>query len=341
MAKNNRSNTTYKDVRTLKKTARYALASENDTSTTLSRSNNQKHSRTTRLKGFEDGAFVRSLRLQIERALEKYPPADNGQRIILPPCSPRNRCGCGLCPRCMRQLRLRLLSFARDSNFHVRQWKFVTIRPDSYTIDPGDSRAFGKLKDRPEILRFLQIIRRSYMIEAQRHSTLSPLLLIGSLETVYNLVANRPTGKPFHLHFLVPAILSDDVIQEAAARCFRNGRTSKWEISTAVDIQPVKPGFESFRRVLSYCVKQPLRRKSRHNQADRFGKQQKLKSNELAELANNLGPHGCTGRLILAGLRYEGGHFRLLGVKSTSNNDVRENTDERSYGATAVTRDDV
>lgn len=307
----------------------------------LSRPDHRKSKGKKPPKGFEEGWFARDLRRRVEKALEKYPFAQGIERIVMPACSPAKRCNSGLCPRCIRQFRLRIVSFARAQRLHHQQWKFVTIRPDDYTVAPGDNHPFGKLKDRPEILRLIQILRRAYIAQSKKLTPLPPFFSIGSIETVYNLVGNRPTGKPFHLHFLVSATLSDDVIEKAAERCFRIAGAAKWQSPDAVFIDLVKPGWENFARVLTYCVKQPFRRKSRRDAADRFGMQQKLKSNELAELANNLGPHGCTGRVILAGLRYEGGKFRMLGVKSTSNNKVREGTDNHSNGASAVRRGDV
>lgn len=222
-------------------------------------------------------------------------------------CRVGRRCRSGLCPVCVRLLRVRLLRFSVRSKFDRRDWYFVTVFVDGWTKPPGDMTPFGKLRDHPLIGNLKRQLRRT----AEGH-----LIVIGSIETQYSVVDNVPRGKPFHLHLMISGA-SAQTISSAVATCLPPDP----KVVQSVRIRRDGPTVEDLLRALSYAFKQPFWKKSKR-EGMTIPRRQSPKPAELAELIANLGVHGWGGRLILVGVRFEGGAFRLTTkLSSTSSCD--------------------
>ncbi|MER8639326.1 hypothetical protein [Mesorhizobium sp. M1365] len=216
-------------------------------------------------------------------------------------CSEAVRCRGGLCPRCIRQLRANLLDFLEAERLHLLSWHFVTIRVAGWKVEPGDDRPFGPLSDHPYIYNLKTKFRRM---------NLPGLVIFGSIETVYNTVANVPAGKPFHLHLMISG--ASEVEIETAVKA----TIPPSDDIVPLDIISVPPTDADFFELASYAFKQSLLKRSKIQEADR-GAMQPLNAAERRELIGNLGVHGWQQRLILLGIRCDNGPFRLIANLST------------------------
>jgi hypothetical protein len=222
-------------------------------------------------------------------------------------CRKGGRCHDGRCPVCIRILRRKLLLFAIRSELHRLRWYFVTIFIEGWIVPPGDTSPFGKLRDHLLIENFKRQLRRKVGPD---------LIVIGSIETEYRLLDNEPRGKPFHLHLMISGT-SEETIKKAARTCF----PADPAVVESVRADPVLGNVEDFLWALSYAFKQPFWKKSKRRGMTKAPRQWP-KPAELAELVSNLGVHGWTGRLILVGIRFEGGEFRrTTNLSSTSSCD--------------------
>lgn len=221
-------------------------------------------------------------------------------------CSTKKRCNSGLCPLCIRALRMRFVEFLHQEALHERKWFFVTAYIRGWTKKPGDMRAFGRLRDNLEIKAFVRRLR---------HLKVPNFMLIGAIETVWRTIDNEATGKPFHLHFMISGPSEPQIKQ--AARGFDLDRSAKGQ---PLRVEAVPPGWEDFRNAATYTVKQPFWKYSYHGEPSRK-KRAFPNRRELHELISNLGPHPVSGRLAFVGMRYDHGRFRLTSnVKSVSAN---------------------
>ncbi len=75
------------------------------------------------------------------------------------------------------------MNFAMRKRLFEREWRFVTIDIEGWTVPSGDMRPFGKLRDHHVIKAALRKLQRMRS---------APFLAIGSIETVYRTVANKP-----------------------------------------------------------------------------------------------------------------------------------------------------
>ncbi|MER8661289.1 hypothetical protein NKH34_09120 [Mesorhizobium sp. M1148] len=217
-------------------------------------------------------------------------------------CTEAERCRGGLCPRCIRQLRVNLLDFLESERLHLLCWHFVTIRVEGWKVEPGNLEPFGRLHDHPYIYNLMTKFRRM---------KLPGLVVFGSIETVYNTVANIPTGKPFHLHLMVSG--ASEVKIDTAVKA----TIPLSDDIVPLDIRPVSPTDADFFEAASYAFKQPLLKRSKIREGDR-GALQRPNAAERCELISNLGMHGWQGRLILLGIRCDNGQFRLTADLSTT-----------------------
>ncbi|MGN6146518.1 MAG: hypothetical protein ACTHOP_23365 [Mesorhizobium sp.] len=193
-------------------------------------------------------------------------------------------------------MRINLLNFLWENHLDRRAWLFVTIRVEGWTVAPGDMRRFGKLRDHHLIEAFLTRLRRLGRPE---------ILVFGSIETVYGVVGNIPRGKPFHLHLMITGLTAEE-LETLIRAAFPLSVTDV----APLDVQAVESTVADFVGVASYAFKLPFWKKSSVTPSSK-PKRQWPKAAELRELISNLGVHGWTGRLILQGLRCDGGKFRL------------------------------
>lgn len=246
---------------------------------------------------FEKRKSCKEQRLKVENAIEiaqnltqkKFPFSKN--------CIKSEKCNSGFCPVCCRSLRHKLLRFAHEQNWQERNWLFVTIFVEGWTISPQDYTCFGNLRDNKTIKNLKQRIRR-----LNQPNT----LVFGSIETVFKTISNTPAGKPFHLHLMVSGI--DKTALEA---CIRKALNVDSSVAIPLLIKEVKKTTSDFARVASYTFKQPLWKKSYSGLNDVHGKKQYPKTREMAELIANMGAHASSERLILMGLRFHGGTFQI------------------------------
>ncbi|RUV37508.1 DUF927 domain-containing protein [Mesorhizobium sp. M7A.F.Ca.MR.148.00.0.0] len=219
-------------------------------------------------------------------------------------CSPKKRCYSGLCPLCIRALRVRFVEFLDQERLDKHQWFFVTAYMRGWTKKPGDVGAFGQLGSHHSIKAFIQRLHR---VRAP-----DPLMLIGAIETVWRTNDNEPTGKPFHLHFMISGRSEEQI--KKCARGFDLDRT----VATELRVEAVKAGWEDFCKAATYTVKQPFWKYSYHGLGPRKERQFPNRR-ELGELICNLGPNRTAGRLAFAGMQYKHGRFELTpNVKSMS-----------------------
>ena len=246
---------------------------------------------------FESSAVTLAMRKRARAATVKLAVDFDGPKIRLGTCTRKNRCRSGLCPICVRRLRIKLMRFLDRGGLSARQWWHVTIKVADWTIAPGDVSPFGALRDRSEIKAFAGRLRRV---------SLGTLVLLGSVEVVFKTVANRPVGKVFHAHFVVSGVTKSQISDAA-----RNSFKPDLDAPRPFDIQPVGHEQSDFVRVASYSFAQPYWKTAYVDEGSRRGISQFPKTNELAELIGNLGPHPWNGRLIMIGMRFDRGTFRL------------------------------
>ncbi|RWH69495.1 MAG: DUF927 domain-containing protein [Mesorhizobium sp.] len=226
------------------------------------------------------------------RALAAAPTT---KQYIAEKCTNKQRCNSGLCPLCIRSLRVRFVEFLHQEQLHERQWFFVTAYIRGWTKKPGDLRTFGKLAAHPAIKAFVQRLRRL---------NTPNLMLIGAIETVWRTNDNVPTGKPFHLHFMISGP------SEAQIKRSAGGFDRDRSVLRALRVEAVKPGWEDFRDAATYTVKQSFWKYSYFGLGPEKRRQFPSRR-ELSELICNLGPHLVSGRLVFVGIRYEHRRFRL------------------------------
>lgn len=218
-------------------------------------------------------------------------------------CRNAQPCRSGLCPKCIRQLRVQLLNFLEDEQLHHRDWYLVTIRVEGWKVAPGDCTQFEALRDHRLIENLLTRFRRM---------RLPGLLIFGSIETVHITVANVPVEKPFHLHLMISGATAEQI--QAAIRA--TIPLDPTDVRPLL-IDPVQPTRKDFFRAASYAFKHPLQKKSKRSAED-HGRRQSLRAAERRELMQNLGVHGWTGRLVLLGLRCDVGVFRVTASLSAT-----------------------
>lgn len=198
-------------------------------------------------------------------------------------------CGSGLCPRCTRVVRRNLIDFGWKHRLSERPWYFVTIRFAGGWRNPGDFTPFGPLNARSDLRAF----------KASLATAAPDALMMGSIEAVFQTVANRAKGVNLHLHAMVSGA-DEAVIRRAAEASFELEK-----IANPLDIQLVKLGERNFLKAWSYSYKQPHWKRSRKDETDR-GKRELPSSRQLRQLCANYGPHRPTDRLFTVGFEISG-----------------------------------
>src|SRR5690606_10507225 len=116
------------------------------------------------------------------------------------------------------------------------------------------------------------------------------LYVYGSIETVFKTAANRPVGKPFHLHLLISGRSPDEIRQAA-----KNSFPLDPNVAVPLKIEKVGTGRDDFLDVAAYAFKQPYWKRSYPSSEFPYSRKQFPKTNELAELIANLGAHPWNG----------------------------------------------
>lgn len=265
---------------------------------------------------FESQEFTIKLRNKVAKAT-----TSKDGTLLLAVCETRKYCGSGLCPRCVRRFRGRLLKFIHKNDLHEQVWSLATVRPQSWEVPAGDDRPFteiighqGKLNDIPALKTLVQALRRSWNQKCNRDPEFDKLIMIGSIETNFDVVGGTPDKKPFHLHLAVLGLKPVVVKSVLKASVHRLGLDQTNNPNFRV--VDVKSDHRSDQRpVTSYAFKQPYWRLSKKDK-DHRGWKYTPSANELLELAYNYGSHQCQDRLLTVGIEYRGNQFRFSRVKS-------------------------
>lgn len=212
-------------------------------------------------------------------------------------CDSDERCLSGLCPVCCRLVRKKLLRFVDQQEWHKREWLFITVFVDGWTMKAGDFSPFGSLRDHKSIKNLKQHIRR-----LNKPNT----LLFGSIETVFKTIANEPYGKPFHLHLMISG-----VDKATITACIRKAINVDKQVAVPIKVQKVKSTSLDFHKTASYAFKLPFWKKSYLQLDSSSSRKQFPKQSELSELISNLGMHTPSDRLIMMGMRFHGRRFKL------------------------------
>lgn len=247
---------------------------------------------------FETLTTCQKQRLEVIKSIHLSNKYTNKPAHIPEICEVDEMCNSGLCSVCCRSVRSKLLRFIHEQEWHQLNWLFTTVFVDGWTKAPGDYSVFENLRTHKDIKNLKQRIHR-----LKKPNT----LVFGSIETLFKTVNNNPTGKPFHLHLMVSG-----VDEQNLERCIRAAlpvdRCAAFPIITKV----VKSTSSDFIQSASYAFKLPFWKRSYIDFNDANGKKQFPKPAELAELIANLGAHAVSERLILLGMRFHSGKFKLI-----------------------------
>ena len=183
-------------------------------------------------------------------------------------------------------------------------------------MDAGDYQSFTDFIGEPDRLirdirpvkSLLARLKRQHRKDAVHPSDMLPLLVVGSAETFFKFVANEPRIKPFHLHLLICGLEKGHIMKHAEALF---GERVDHGPVRPVHLMRVKKTSQDFAATLTYCLKQPFKKEVFINDDTRNGRQVWGKPKELAEIACNFGSISLSDRLILVGIRYENGRFRM------------------------------
>lgn len=268
-------------------------------------------------KDFESLELVKSFRKCLLRGLElnKAKGSLSRTEIKLPErCTKEIRCYSGLCPICHRLFRLKFLKFCSAKYLFERDWVQITIRRQLWTMKGGDFQPFytfmgqDRLKNVREIVNLTQTFSRHHAKKTNQE----PLLIVGSVETTYDITNSSKVQKPFHVHLMVSG-LSLVEINKVTDKLSRKLRKLEPDLPRPVDVRNVGPKVTGAKTALSYVIKQPYWRVSKNEKNPR-GRKQSPKPNDFAELANNFGPlklSGLDSRIYFKGLEFRRGKFQF------------------------------
>lgn len=263
---------------------------------------------------FEKLDYVKKLRKSLVRKIRKDTPTIGAVQLDLTDCTKRLRCDSGLCPTCVRLLRRKLIRFCHDQSLGNLPWVALTVRAPQWDVSARDNgRIHPNLStdplailDTPEIKNMIATLRRRH--HSSDDATGSPFICVGSVESSIKTINNVYQPKSFHVHLMVSG-LAEEVINDVAARYFSVYRTPS--LVNPYWTEAVIPGWDDFASAMTYAYKQPYIKKSFANARSVKPAVQKPKPAELLEMASILGPHRCTDRLLLVGMKFENGTFRL------------------------------
>jgi hypothetical protein len=259
--------------------------------------------------------FVQKQRETLRTALLNNPIVVRRKNLNLPEtCDSDEACKSGLCPVCMRKLRIDLPTFAFNNHLHEREWVFLTVRPKAWEIPAGNFKRIrhiigGKpINTLPGIRALKERLRRAHKTLGNKNP---PLIVIGSIEAPLRIEGNVPKHKAVHFHLLISG-LPEGVIEKCAKGAFEVvNKKSGFIDSRIVHTTPVKEHWDNFYRSLNYSVSQPYIVENAMNEKTGKAIMIRPQPNHLAELASNWGPLSITDRLILIGVRLEKNGFRF------------------------------
>lgn len=271
-------------------------------------------------KGFESTKRTLVDRKRIARAL-----AQDANLALPTHCRFGKRCNSGSCQRCVRWFRYRLLKFCFREGFHNKPWVFVTIRPRKWEVAIGDHRSFldqhgpvARYRDLKECKGILQVLRREFKSAEKRCPGSDQLIAIGSMETIWEVLDNKPKTKPFHIHLMVHGLKATAIKKALDRYLTDNGlRRNKEPYLNVLLVEKIKPTQEDVIRTMSYAYKLPFWRYSRSSDSPHQLWKQWPSREQILELDSNYGVRECQDRLLTIGAEYRARKFRLLPVKSS------------------------
>ena len=210
----------------------------------------------------------------------------------LPKCRKNSRCQSGACLVCVRRYRKRLVTSALPIIDQYPEWTRVSVVPENLLVP------LGQLAE----LNLKQIVETNR--RRLQRSAVSDLPVIGGVDISHNTEENRDIGWQAHLYFLIAAPKTahlDRAIRKAippeptALRPYQ---------SEAVYYAP---------GAITYAYKAEFKRRSIYYvNGKRRKRDLPLKPPQLIEASLFLDSQDIGSRLILRGMRRDGGRLRLL-----------------------------
>ena len=217
-------------------------------------------------------------------------------------CRIGSRCQSGACPVCERRHRKWLVKSALPIIDQYPEWTCVSVVPEKLLVPLGQLAELN-------LNKIVETNRRRL-----QRSAVSDLPVIGGVDISHNTEENRDIGWQAHLYFLIAAPKTEHL-----DRAIRN----------AIPLEPTAlrpyqsdavyyaPG------AITYAYKAVFDRRSIYYvDGKRRKRDLPLKPPEQRELALFLDQYRIGDRLILRGMRRDGGRLRLLPCRRDSNNGV-------------------
>jgi hypothetical protein len=208
-------------------------------------------------------------------------------------CRKANRCNSGACDICVGNFRLKLYRQTRSIFDSRPHWTRASVIPSGLLIQYAglpkvDLIAIGKLIDK-----------------RLERSSLKKRLVMAGIDISLNLQDNDIIGWQLHLYLLIEG---EDTLQlrEAVKAAFPSEPTAP----KPHEFRPVT----NFAKAITYLFKSTFKRRSRYTNAkgQASTRDQPLKGPDLMQLLPFLDRHPICARLILRGIRRNGGTFSLV-----------------------------
>ena len=249
-----------------------------------------------RPQGFETFADATKRRAQKIQILGRGNRDDQRLADKLERCRKGSRCGSAACDICLRLYRLRLLRQTSPILTSRLNWTRASVVPDGFLVPLGELgnvhlKAVGEMIDK-----------------RLERSSLRRRIVIAGIDISLNLQDNDIIGWQLHLYMLIEGE-NTLRLREAVKAAFPPERTA-----------PIPYDFDEVNvpsNCVTYLFKAIFKRRSRYAGADGRPrtKSQNLKGPELRELLQFLDQYGIGERLILRGIRRNGGSLVIISAR--------------------------
>ena len=208
-------------------------------------------------------------------------------------CRKGSRCESGACDVCLRLYRLRLLRQTGPVLAARLHWTRASVVPAGFLLPLGE-------------LANVELKALGEMIDKRlERSSLRRRIVLAGIDISLNLQDNKIVGWQLHLYMLIEG---------------ENTLRLREAIKAAFPPEPIAPTPYDFDEVkvpsncVTYLFKAIFRRRSRYTNANNQPRTKSLplKGPELRELLQFLDKHAIGERLILRGIRRNGGHLVII-----------------------------
>lgn len=243
--------------------------------------------------GFETFADAKKRRAQKIQILSRGNVEQQRLAAKLERCRKNNRCESGACDVCLRLYRLHLFR-SSQAIFSARlDWTRASVIPAGLLVTIGE-------------LSNADLGAIASMIDKRlERSSLSNRLAFVGIDISHNLQDNESLGWQMHLYSLIEG-KNTLRLREAIKASFPPEQTAP----TPFQFQPMNDAAKA----ITYLFKAIFKRRSRYTTANGQPKTKSLplKGPELRELLQFLDQHSVGERLILRGIRRNGGHLVIV-----------------------------